>query len=912
MSVRLGSSEHSPYDVSVPRFTLDRVVSAAHVRRLGLTLLLVVGGLLLAPRTAHAQAVKPYFVLVFDTSGSMSASTGSGNNSCGQARTRFNDAKCAVSRMVNSYGDAEFALIRFRQTCNPTGSCPGCSCTGLNCSGCNTASGAGCPVTGDDADMGEVVVPIFEDNQADLLSWVDYSCSSCSGASGSNAELQMVNWTPIGGSLRGAKRYYQGGDPAFPTSPIASDPYRGCRPYYVILLTDGDESCSTFANSYLAATELRATNVGGVTYDVRTFAIGFGTATPSPRIETYALNGGTDAPGANRGFYAADETSLALALSQIIAGSALVETCDGADNNCNTLVDEGFPIGTPCDGADTDACDEGFLICNSTRDGVVCNDLSTGSVEVCNAVDDDCDSLIDEPPADCSSCSGEVEICDGVDNDCDTRIDEGIARACGNNVGVCTAGTQLCVELVAPAPTGSWTVCTGAPPSPESCDGLDNDCDGVVDGFVQACGVPAVGQCQPGTQLCSAGVWGACIGEIGPGIEGCDGVDNNCDAVIDDGDPGGGAACGTTCGVGVTACIDGALVCVGGGTGTAEVCNAIDDDCNGLVDDGLPSMGPCDESGTLCIPGEMLCVGGAYRCVGGLAPGSEVCDCADNDCDTEIDEGAMLCAAGASCLAEPYCRCVRPCDTGEFPCPVGQVCMDDYCVPDFCVGVICPDGEVCLVGDCYAVCETVTCGAPYVCRPTDGQCVEDNCYGFPARCMVSERCVQGVCTADRCLGVVCDGAGSYCLDGVCVASCTGIDCPDGQSCRLGVCVDDPCADLHCPMFQVCDPAIAECRQSECLGVTCRPNEACDPLNGNCGVDLCSAVVCPDGEQCNRGTCIDPAELAPDGAPPGDHHFVTVGGQGCACRAAPRGARTPGGELLLVGLGLLLLRRRRTA
>jgi hypothetical protein len=70
---------------------------------------------------------------------------------------------------------------------------------------------------------------------------------------------------------------------------------------------------------------------------------------------------------------------------------------------------------------------------------------------------------------------GNQETCDGVDNDCDGHVDQGLTRACGTDVGECIAGTQTCSA-------GDWGSCVGSvAPVPESCDRLDDDCDGSVD-----------------------------------------------------------------------------------------------------------------------------------------------------------------------------------------------------------------------------------------------------------------------------------------------------------------------------------------------------------------------------------------------------------------------------------------------
>ncbi len=87
-------------------------------------------------------------------------------------------------------------------------------------------------------------------------------------------------------------------------------------------------------------------------------------------------------------------------------------------------------------------------------------------------------------------------------------------------------------------------------PSPETCDGRDNDCDGRVDdGLSRSCysgptGTSGRGVCRAGTQTCAAGRWGACSGEVTPRAESCNRVDDDCDGTVDD------MACAMDAGVG--------------------------------------------------------------------------------------------------------------------------------------------------------------------------------------------------------------------------------------------------------------------------------------------------------------------------------------------------------------------------
>jgi MYXO-CTERM domain-containing protein len=732
------------------------------------------------------------------------------------------------------------------------------------------------------------------------------------------------------------------------------------------------------------------------------------------------------------------------------------EVCDGIDNDCNGTIDDGYapsackpaanPPGAVYGG--TSQCTMGQTQCQNGKE--VCTGGTGPSQELCDGVDNDCDGLVDDqafgvgqacgassPP--CSPgtlqcvagklvCSGGVqaqaEVCDGVDNDCDGFTDEqpladGPApgkSGCWNEPGNCCsfAGLSWCPplgadcngkgSLLAPCAQGSlkcegkqgWVCAAPKPPAPEACDGVDNDCNGKIDdGTIadvgKACG-SNVGACKPGALACKNGVL-ACLGALGPTLEVCDAIDNDCNGKTDDGIPSGGSCAmpydavafpgdrtKAPCQPGFLSCDgNGQWQCIGGVGPKAEACNGIDDDCDGVMDelgpgpDGIDksenpfpppaaSLGDsCGKNVGACKPGQFACLNGSFACIGAVAATFESCDCQDNDCDGQTDEPAgpgdpPVCSPGKDCVnAGGTCQCAPPCNGGEYPCPAGQKCVTakvsggqksgGYCVADYDAlcgdcklktvkdaanTIICApagsDGEGCNVvpecqckgqNGCREPCFGVTCGAGNVCASFGdfaGMCVPDSCYvtecaGCGKVCH-DGKCLPNPCSAGSCPGQQCQPSADW-TTFTCVPSCAGVACPSGQKCIAGAC--KPTCEPPCGPGLACDVKAAggpKCVPSKCTS-SCPNGAYCDPLTGACGDPPCAGVVCPAGQECRDGSCWSPTVLASNGGQGGGSLDATPEEKaGCGCETAGAGETSPRMWLLAaLGVALTTLRRR---
>ena len=550
------------------------------------------------------------------------------------------------------------------------------------------------------------------------------------------------------------------------------------------------------------------------------------------------------------------------------------EVCNGLDDDGDGQIDDGAPGGgEPCNTALLGECSTGVTACRDGR--IQCVALSLPTPETCNGLDDNCDGQVD----------------DGTEG-------AGVPCATGG-AGECAAGVTVCADAsLVCQPVGLA--------AEETCNGRDDDCDGSADEAAPGAGVPCdsgrAGLCGPGLTVCDAGA-PACVAEVAPDAEACNGLDDDCDGTTDEEVPDG-ADCDTgllgVCSSGASICFDGRTICVGLAQRGDEVCNGLDDDCDGAADDGIPEVGGVCDTGAAgrCAPGTVACTNGALGCVANASPIDEVCNGQDDDCDGQVDDGASnggpcdsgqpgVCAAGTS-----------SCVDGGFVCiaavrPSNEVCngLDDDCDgavdeggPGAGVGCVTGQAGACALGQ--TVCENggIVCrGAGAVNETCNGQ--DDDCDGVPddgnpqggGACATGRRgvCGPGVlqCNAARldCVGLAqatdesCNG-----LDDDCDGATDDGDPGGGRACNsglLGICAagTTTCANgaLQCRGAQAqaerCDGI-----DNDCDGLVDDDNPGGGlPCNtgvpGACGAGVtvcqggqiaCRQVVNPVGETCN--------------------------------------------------------------
>ncbi len=484
---------------------------------------------------------------------------------------------------------------------------------------------------------------------------------------------------------------------------------------------------------------------------------------------------------------------------------------------------------------------------------------------------------IGDAGVDAEDCTQRVEVCNGIDDNCNGAIDEsdpqaGAVCTVSGRQGPCAAGEWRCLA-------GTLTCVQTYQPRVEECNGIDDNCNGSVDeqnpGGNQRCNTGLEGICAVGTTACETGAI-QCHQNVQPATEVCNGLDDDCDGTPDNGFSGAGDPCTVPnvqgpCAVGKRNCLTGQDGCTQTVFPASETCNGVDDNCDGVVDDPSALVGlPCDTGlQGVCAAGKTTCASGVAGCQAERQPSAETCNGLDDDCDGVVDNVANIggeCASknpsasqvSAWACVTGFCA-VTACNPNYSNCDgaPGNGCETNLLItPTDCgrCGLACNDTHgtaFCSGGQCGIACSSgyQNCdnNANNGCEIATGSDLS-NCGGCGVQC--SNANGSTTCTAGACVPV-CSGIFANC-DGNAVNGCEtntdtstahcggcGIGCANDHgttSCNLGT-----CAPLCGAGYSNCDGNL----RNGCETSTASDVNNCGSCNVKC-VNANGTVACTNG------------------------------------------------------------------
>lgn len=318
-------------------------------------------------------------------------------------------------------------------------------------------------------------------------------------------------------------------------------------------------------------------------------------------------------------------------------------TCAAGHHDCGGVCVSDASVatcGAACSPCPTPA--NGTATCNGVGCGFAC---SAGYADCDGIAANGCEADLSSA-ASCGSCgticSGATPVCDNVGGGhfCASGCGGAAPTLCGASCVDATSDPGNCGACfnVCPGAVNGTATCTGGTCG-HVCNAGYHDCGGVCvsNGSVSSCGTSCVPCAAPANAAATCD-GSSCGHTCNAGFLACGGV---CSSSI-------GADCMTgqlgACAAGKIACSGGSLVCTQNQAPAAEICDSVDNNCNGQVDEGNPGGGvACNPNGNVCQNGTTSCSAGAPVCnltsnVGlgaGCAPG-KVCDGDGSCCDSTV------------------------------------------------------------------------------------------------------------------------------------------------------------------------------------------------------------------------------------------------------------------------------------